>query len=152
MYLLICGRKFNINLNWAFEIYSPANKFTITTSWTMSSEQGLSGEYLVRVNGSGDWPTAVPCLLYGNKDHKRRAEECEGQKSATVEEVEEGKSRQHQWEDFPSLIYCARRNCSVSRNPKKKKVKALFSLCQLWEWLCEFCSRWWSTSGLQTGV
>lgn len=57
----------------------------------MSSEQELSGEYLVRVNGSGDWLTAVLGLLYGNEEHKRRAEECEGQKStAAAEEGEEG--------------------------------------------------------------
>lgn len=77
----------------------------------MSSEQGLSGEYLVRVNGSGDWLTTVLGLLYGNEEHKRRAEECEGQKSA-AEEEEEGEeekeeSRRRQGEDSPPLIYCA---------------------------------------------
>lgn len=74
----------------------------------MSSEQGLSGEYLVWVNGSGDWLTAVLGLLYGNEEHKRRAEECEGQKSAAAAEeggeVEEGESRQRQREDSPPLF------------------------------------------------
>lgn len=59
----------------------------------MSSEQGLSGEYLVRVNGSGDWLTAVLGLLYGNEKHKRRAEECEGQKSAAAAAGEEERRR-----------------------------------------------------------
>lgn len=55
----------------------------------MSSGQGLSSEYLVRVNGSGDWLTAALGLLYGNEEHERRAEECEGQKTAAAEEQEE---------------------------------------------------------------
>lgn len=97
----------------------------------MSNEQGLSGEYLVRVNGSGDWLTAVLGLLYGNEEHKRRAEECEGQKSAAKEQEgeEEGESRHCQREDSPPLIYCAGRNCSVSWRKKEKQKE--FSLSAL---------------------
>lgn len=57
----------------------------------MSSGQGLSGEYLVRVNGSGDWLTAALGLSYGNEEHERRAEECEGQKKK--KESKKGEAR-----------------------------------------------------------
>lgn len=106
-----------------------------------SSEKWLSGEYLVGVNGSGDWWTASGLgLLYGNEEHKGEQRTVKDKSFGQGGEKGRPESRRRQQEDSLLLIYCAGGSYCMRRALETVIVCVSSAVAS------------WAPGGLQTGI